>query len=201
MFIKYLLVGWGLVLIQFVAAYFDGWLTQSQLQQRDIKGGALVEILAVWADVIIICPVVAYLFSGYCSVLTSKTGLVFLGIIVICCVALGRMFSAKATSGVPDAWNHYGTTTIAGYGHGVFAIVCAWALVTFYLTTPSGTPLFHRDLVWISAVMTPFFYLGIARTTEGWSMDGLAWINTIAGPVIVWTVALIRIYVIDPNRH
>jgi hypothetical protein len=44
----------------------------------------------------------------------------------------------------------------------------------------------------MSIPLTPFFYLGVKKFSPYWKMDKAAWIQTIGGPVVIWTVTFFR---------
>lgn len=166
-------IGIALVVIQGISSWFDGYFTQSQMRSRGITNGwAFIEHGGMWADVFVISPILAYAGSKYQLNYFSKWGVVILFVAVVVALAMGVMYERNGMV-IPEAHTHDGMTTFAGWIHGLFAVAAIWTIALAYLslTTP---PMSRADTIAFSLLLTPFFYLGVAKFSERWVFDSFA---------------------------
>ncbi|MDP3956845.1 MAG: hypothetical protein Q8P97_02515 [bacterium] len=181
-----------LVVVQGVASYFDGFLTQSQLRSRGIRGWSFMQHGGMWADVFVISPIVAYTVGRYRLEFFSKWGLVILGFSVVLSLAAGYMYQQGGIR-TPEAHTHHGVTTVAGWIHGLFAVAAIWVCGMVYLNLTSP-PMSRTDLVVISVLLTPFFYLGVAKFSEHWVFKPQDKVQVAVSIAAVWVVTGIRLW-------
>jgi hypothetical protein len=85
-----LFVGIVLVVIQGACAYFDGYLTQAQMHAQGVLNGySFMEHGGMWADVLVISPLVAYIATKYELKYTAWYSLLIFAIAVIATIAAG----------------------------------------------------------------------------------------------------------------
>ncbi len=185
-------VGIILVLIQGFASWFDGYLTQDQMVSRGIIGWSFMEHGGMWADVLVISPFVAYLVSRYQFPYVSNRGIMLLAIAIALSLIMGHMYQ-KGGMLIPEAHTHHGTTTIAGWIHGVFAVAAIWIFAMVYLPGMATPPVSKVDLLVISIMLTPFFYLGVAKFNPRWTFSVTAKLQVLAEIILIWVVAALRI--------
>jgi hypothetical protein len=99
---------------------------------------------------------------------------------------------AKGGIATPEAHTHDGYTTVAGWIHGLFAGIGVWVLLMFFLT-PTSPPATARDILIVSAILTPFFFLGVTKFSRKWKF--VNWVRwQVAGEIaLVWIAAWVRI--------
>ena len=188
-----LVLGVALVIIQGVSSWFDGYFTQAQMRSRGITNGwAFIEHGGMWADVFVISPIVAYAVSNYKLDYFSKWGLLILAIAVVVSLAMGYMYQKNGVA-TPEAHTHDGITTFAGWIHGLFAVAAIWivAMVFLNLTTPSVS---RTDIIVFSLLLTPFFYLGVAKFSERWTFDPNAKWQVAIEIVGLWLLTGVRFW-------
>ncbi len=185
-----LAVGFALVFAQGVASYFDGYATQAQMRSRGYHGTSFMEHGGMWADVFIISPLVAYAMSKYQFEYTSTRAIIALF------ASLGLTFAAlevyrRVGIKLPEAHTHDGYTPIQGWIHALFAWAVIWFGIQIYLGWTA--PVISRaDLIGFAMLLTPFFYLGVAKFNEHWVFDtGARW-QVAVGTIGIWVVTFIR---------
>ena len=181
-----LVVGIGFVALQGVCAYIDGYFTREQmLRLHELKkGNSFLQHGGMWSDVFVISPLVAYI--------TSKDHLDYLSLRseIFLLVTMGFWWMAAKyfrSLPLPEAHNHNGQTTLAGWIHLGFGVVVMWMLSMFYFSHPP-----MHDLVVVSSFLTPFFFLGIYKIDKDWRWNPVAVWVVIGGPTAVWSVVLWR---------
>jgi hypothetical protein len=55
------------------------------------------------------------------------------------------------------------------------------------------------DLLSVSMVLTPFFFIGVLKFNSHWRFDRVAEVQTIGGPILLWLVTAMRIWFM--HRH
>ena len=185
--------GIALVVVQGIASWFDGFLTQAQMRSRGITNGySFVEHGGMWADVFVISPMVAYAASKYQLHYFSQSGLAILFAALVVAVVMGYLYRKGALT-APEAYTHDDKTTLAGWLHGLYAVAAIWICALFYLNlaTPGVSP---KDIIVFSLILTPFFYLGVAKFNERWTFDAFAKRQVTIGTIAVWLVAALRLW-------
>lgn len=188
----FLLLGIALILAQGICAYFDGYLTQSQLYARGIMNGySFIEHGGIWADVFIISPSVAYIIGRYKPPYGSIRSMLVLGVASIVIILAGYVYTQMAIYH-PEALTHDNYTTPAGWLHGLFALAAAWILALFYLglTRP---PASTRDIMAISVTLTPFCFLSVVKFSNKWEFSTLAQWQVALEIFGLWIVTWIRL--------
>jgi hypothetical protein len=146
----------------------------------------------MWADVFVISPIVAYVVSKYQIDYFSKWGLVVLAFAIV--ISLAALYAyQKGGITTPEAHTHDDTTTIAGWIHAVFAVAAIWICAMVYLNLTT-TPMSQRDIIVVSVLLTPFFFLGIAKFSERWVFSSTAKWQVAIEVVVLWAIAGIRIW-------
>jgi hypothetical protein len=192
MFWFVLLAGIALVIVQGILSYFDGYLTQAQMQAHGVTNGySFMEHGGMWADVFVISPMVAYLTTKYRFGYTAWWSWLILGIALAITIGSAPIYN-KIGLMFPVAHSHDGHTTAAGYIHGVFAVAVLWIAGMFYFT-PTDPPASAHDLIGISALLTPFFFLGIVDFNSRWIFLKGAKIQLAVSILILWIMTGIRL--------
>lgn len=194
-----------LIILQGIFAYIDGYLTRGQMIMRHgysaYSGYSLTEHGGMWADVFIISPLVAHITGTYRFAYMSWWSILILigAVTITICAGYGYR---QASVQNPEAHCHNGKTTMAGWIHGIFAAPTIWILVLFYFT-PASPQVSKNDLVTASTLLTPFFFMGVVKWNRWWFLNfgngnfGIDQFQTFAGPMIVWTVTILRLWLID----
>src|SRR5262245_36825061 len=134
-----LALGLATVAAQGIASWFDGYLTQAQMQAQGVTNGwSFLEHGGMWADALIISPILAYILAKYTlRYMTSEGAAIFVAAL-LATMALGYLYQQSGLH-TPEAHTHDGKTTLAGILHGVFATFAIWtfALVYLKLSTPA----------------------------------------------------------------
>jgi hypothetical protein len=190
-FLLILGIGIALVVVQGISSWFDGYLTPAQLRSRGIVGWSFMQHGGMWSDVFIISPVVAYIVSKYNLEYTSWRGILMLlgmAAFVLLCIEFWR----RGGIATPEAHTHDGKTTLTGWVHGFFFLAAFWTCAQLYLnlTEPLAT---KWDIVFISILLTPFFYLGAAKFSHRWVFDATA--KWIVGTevIVLWGLTALRL--------
>lgn len=187
-----LVVGVALVVLQGILSWFDGYLTQAQMRSHGVfNGWSLMEHGGMWADVFIISPLVAYAASKYTFEYISWRSTITLTASVFVVLMAMQMYQRGGIT-TPEAHTHSGVTPLQGWVHGMFAVAVIWVGVQVYLgwTTPVVS---KGDLIIFAVLLTPFFYLGVAKFSERWLFDtGARW-QVAVGTIGIWVVTLVRL--------
>ena len=191
-FFGILAVGIALVVVQGIASWLDGWLTQTQISARGIANGwSLMEHGGVWADAFIMSPILAYVASKYQLEYYSRKGRAMLTVAILISLSAGYAYHQVGTT-MPEAHTHYGVTTLAGWIHGLFAVAAIWVCGMAYLgmTSPRVS---RSDLVAISLILTPFFYLGVKKFSDRWVLTTEAKWQIALEIILLWAITFIRL--------
>lgn len=175
----------ALVLAQGVAAWFDGYLTQAQLRSRGITdASSLLEHGGVWADALLLVPLLAYLTSKYKPQYAGPKGVAVFIAVSVAVVIAGRSYQ-RAGFEMPEAHAHDGQTTAAGILHAVFAILAMWTLGLLYLRD-SQPILNNHDLILTSTVLTSLFFLGVVKFNDRWLFTPAAKWQVAVEVILLW---------------
>jgi hypothetical protein len=172
-----LLVGIALVLIQGLAAWMDGYFTQDQIKRVHgiTSAYSFVQHGGMWSDVFIITPIVAYISSKYeLEYTTWRAIILLLAAVVLVYLAMEFVYKPAGIK-MPEAHTHDGRTPLTGWVHALYAVAAIWVCVEVYLgwTTPVVS---STDIIVVSLLLTPFFYLGVAKFSNQWVFDtGAKW--------------------------
>lgn len=175
-----------LVIVQGECSNYDGYFTRSQMlwEHQLEKGNSFLQHGGMWSDVFVITPLVAYITGLNHLPYRSPWSLTFLGVDLAFWWIASRYFKSLP---LPEAHNHDGRITVAGWIHLGFAVIAMWILALFYFSHPP-----MRELVVVSIILTPFFFLGIWKIDKDWRWNPVAVWVTIGGPVLVWSVVVWR---------
>lgn len=192
LFVDVLLAGEILVILQAILAFLDGYFTQANMQQQGIMNGySFIEHGGMWADVFIVSPGTAYLVAKYHFAYTAWWSWTILAVGIGFAAMAGSMYNEFALKH-PTPHSHNGKTTTVGWIHAAYAIPVIWIGGMFYLT-PTSPAISPYDLIATSAVLTPFFVLGILDFNQNWEFLPEAkeqlWIEIPA----IWIVTGIRL--------
>lgn len=190
-FLLVLAGGFALIALQWVAAYLDCFLTKKDLLSRRVEGWSLTSHGGMWADIFIISLMVAYVVSNYEFLYFSKWGLLVLTATILIWLVLGHIYQEMGKS-TPEAYTHDGKTTLAGWIHLLFAVIATWILAMVYLglTVPKVS---YVDLLGISTVLTPFFYLGVKKFDRRWVFTPEAKKQVAISIAAIWGLTLLKI--------
>ena len=182
------------IVLQGIAAWLDGYLTQAQMQSHGIMNGwSFMEHCGIWMDVIIISPAVAYFVSNHQFAYTSKWGMVAFVATLASWLVLIYLYQqgGKIT---PEAHTHYGTTTVAGWIYFVYAVLTTWVLVMAFISGLATPAVSKLELSILAIALMPFFYYGVVKFSDRWTWSPLARYQVIVEILFVWTVTLFRVW-------
>ena len=186
--------GLGLVAAQGAASWLDGRWSQAQLRSLGVTNSySFWEHGGMWMDVFIITPFVACAVSKYeldYSSWQGEAALLISGAVTLVLIELYR----RGGMVMGDHCTHDGRTTLAGWIHGLFAFGAIWVCAEIYLglTTPVVS---KQDVILFSALLSPFFYLGVAKFSERWVFGVAEKLQVIGGIALVWMIAAFHIWV------
>jgi hypothetical protein len=181
-----------MITLQFIYAWQDHYATQRQLRTQGITNAySLLQHGGWWSDIFLVTPVIAYLTDKYRFAYTSWYSILTFVIVAAFTMQAGHIYN-KIGRAIPVPYSHDGKTPPAGWVHGIFAVAALWIMVMFYLT-PIAPPASTHDLIMISALFTPFFFLGLYDFSRRWIFYRGAKIQFIVEVAILWTVTLIRL--------
>lgn len=182
-----------LVVVQGVSSWFDGYLTQAQMHSSRIRNGwSFMEHGGIWADMFVISPIAAYAVSRYQLAYFSRPGLVILAASVVLSLAAGYMYQQGGIT-TPEAHTHHGVTTVAGWIHSLFVVAAIWVCGMVYLNLTSP-PMSKPDIIVISVLLTPFFFLGVAKFSDRWMFSTRAKWQVAIEIVGLWAVTGVRLW-------
>jgi len=191
-FLVVLLIGLGLVVIQGVLAWGDGFLSKEQI--KAIYGldraYSFLQHGGMWADVLIVVPIVAWIISRYDVSYLSKPGLITLGVILAVVIVAGVFFRNAAEAGIPEAHTRGGKTTPAGIVHGVFALGMAWTMLLYYFG--GVEPRAGADMLVISSALTIWALMGVMKFNPIWAWDKTAITIVLIEIGLIWAVTVFR---------
>lgn len=183
-FVCVLSAGIGLVCLGGWCSWLDGYFTRAQMLRVHgiTKGYSFLQHGGMWCDLFAISLVVAYVAStSHLPYFSGPSGKYFAGAVGFWLFAALYFQSLK----LPEAHNHYGHTTAAGWIHLGFAVVATWILALFYLSHPVRSHVF-----WVSVILTLFFPLGMMKFDRDWHWNPFAAVVAIGGPITVWSIYL-----------
>lgn len=191
----------GLILIGFqvLLAALDGYWLQIQVRRRGVNGYSLMEHGGFWGDIFIVIPIVAYITSRYHPAYLSWYSAVIFALASGIIGAAGYGYAKKGEEKMPevmlpDSYVHDGRMTDAGWVHLLFAAVTLYILLMFYFT-PLRPKAARHDILGISLLLTPFFFLGICKFTRRWKLSPLAQIQVTIQLVVLWAITGYRLII------
>ena len=144
-----------------------------------------------WCDVFLVTPIAAYVAKNYqLAYLSWWSFLIFAAVVAF--VMIAGYFYVKIGDAIPVPYAHDGKTPLAGWVHGIFAVAALWIIGMFYLTPIKPLPSV-RDLIVISSLFTPFFFLGIYDFSRRWVFHRGAKIQFAVELAVLWIVTVVRI--------
>ena len=192
MYFKILFLGWFLIIIQGVTSYYDGYLYQTQMNSLGIYGWAFVEHSGMWADFIIVSPVVAFIMSRYSLPYFSKRGLIMLVFTTVLIVFAGYQYQQMSFV-AHGADIHDGYVTVAGWIHSLYAIVTMWVIGLFFIS-PFDVKTRMNHLVVIASLLTIWAILGVVKFNPEWMWSKVSIIQVAVEICLIWTVTGARIW-------
>ncbi|MGI8570223.1 MAG: hypothetical protein ACR2KT_14810, partial [Methylocella sp.] len=136
-----------LVVAQAISAYFDHFLTVSQMQQRGINHGLpFVWHFGMWGDLLIVSPLAAYLIGRF----FRHWRLRWMVLSLACGFVAASLLSwAYTLSSIPEAHVQNHNLTAAGAGHLLYMALALSVFIQFFLFTP-GVP---TGLLWLVSLL------------------------------------------------
>lgn len=176
----------GVVGIQALLAWADGWLTQSQLQSSGITNGyALMEHGGWLADLLLISPLGAYIIASYRLPCLSWQGVLIFAGALAAGLVLGRMWQEFGKT-YPEAYTHGGITTPAGVIHLAYLVGLVWIIGMYYFAPTN--PHHGYDMFVVATGITVLSVLGLWKFSPAWHF-GLNELGQSAGlSALVWLV-------------
>lgn len=187
-----LCVGILIVALQGICSWIDRHFSQRQLDEDgNTKDYSFLQHGGMWSDVFDISPIVAFVVSAYTLDLKSWLGIgTFVGSFAFTLAALE--FYRRMGTVAGDHCTHDGRTKPAGWIHGAFFWIGIWVCLEVYLglTTPVVS---KQHLVIISILLTPFFYLGVAKFTPRWKFSTQDKWQVGILTAAIWVITVIRL--------
>lgn len=177
-----------MVVLQGVAAWNDGFFTQRQLHKRGVLDGeSFLSHGGMWADIIIISPLVTYILVDHKIILNTSSLLLFSFSIFVSGV-LGYVYYIKGVT-IPHPHAHDGKTTLAGWIHNVFTVSALFVLLLPY--TGFISPLFTAsEFLWMAIALTVFFVFGIVKFDTHWRVQKFEVVQVVAEIFVLWLITL-----------
>ena len=193
MFFIILIIGITLVFLQGFFSFRDGYLTQMQMHKNGVYGGySFMEHGGMWADVFIISPIIAYLTSNYSFNYTALSSIIIFSVVFIITLVAGKAYSKKATT-VPEAHVHNGEATIAGWIHGIYALIGLYYIITFYFTDNFSPRAGNVSIIIIAMFLCVFFPLGVMKFNKRWEFSKSDKIQLLIEYIILGAITVIKL--------
>ncbi|HEX8946766.1 MAG TPA: hypothetical protein VF829_00935 [Candidatus Paceibacterota bacterium] len=116
--------GWFLIWAQATAAWLDGFLTSTQMCAWGVRRGfSFMQHGGMWADFLLVSPLVAWLVAHHVYPWSSPTSMGILAVSVVLWSGLVLFLFIPMGAQMPEAHAHGGQVTAAGWIHLVYAIL------------------------------------------------------------------------------
>jgi hypothetical protein len=99
---------------------------------------------------------------------------------------MGVMY-AKGGRLIPEAHTHDGKTTIAGWIHGIYAVLGLWFILIFYFGRLSPQ-IAKEDFIFMAIMLTFFFPLGIIKFSSQWKFEKFAKWQVTIEIILLWAI-------------
>ncbi len=184
-----------LLLVQATAAFFDGYAFPSQLKARGVtRGYAFIQHGGMWADLLLLIPLVSYLVSSHSFAYTSVGSIILLALSFLFWVVLTFFFYVHVGERVPGAHAHDGHVTVAGVAHIIFASLVTWILAMVYLPGLTNPAVSSRVIIIVFGVLTLWAYLGVRGLSKNWRESHVDEWQIDTEIVFIWLLALLHIF-------
>ncbi|MBI2610024.1 hypothetical protein HYW53_02500 [Candidatus Giovannonibacteria bacterium] len=187
----WLLVGYGLIILQGVMSARDRYFSKRQIE---IWGGNAYSFLqhgGIWSDLIIMTPLVTYLLKKHDFPLLSQSGSLAIIISTAVVLTFGKMYRENGKK-FPEAHTHDGKTTGAGILHGIYSVIVLWIFLKFYFGEISPSPTV-KELFGVAVLLSIHIPLGIIKFTHKWKLTLTAIWQIGSVWILIWVVTGIRI--------
>ena len=192
LFVIVLSLGICFVLAQAIAAWHDGFFTRAQLHTRgSAHGWSFLEHGGMWADTLIVSPVVAYIVATHNFIYDWRSAFV-LGVFICIASILGYLYVVSGRA-IPQPHAHDNKTTFAGWVHNVYTVLAMWTVAMLYsnLVTPKMSA---TEAVILSTLLTLFFILGVVKFSRRWRISTGEVLQVASEVVILWVVTISYIH-------
>ena len=191
-----LALGEFIVALQGIAAVLDGFLTRAQMLwvHNTVKGYSFMEHGGMWADAFIVTPLLAYLMSNYNFAYSSTGSVAFLVAAFALWALLAAKMYAPLGAAMPEAHAHDGYVTVAGWIHVLYAAVATWIIALAYLPGMAEPQVSSADIIIVSAALSFWTYLGVAKFSGYWTFDTFAKIQVGGEIALIWCLAAWRLW-------
>ena len=188
----FLVLGEFVVGLQGIAAGLDGFLTRTQmLRVHNIaKGYSFMEHGGMWADMLIVTPLIAYLVSNYRFAHDSPGSVALLAVAGGLWTLLAIMIYAPMGAVMPEAHTHDGYVPVAGQIHVLYAVVATWIIGMVYIPGMIEPQVSNTDIVIVSVMLSFWTYLGVAKFSNYWTFDTPAKVQVGGEVALIWGLAL-----------
>lgn len=171
LFILVMIVGEVLVFLQAVASSRDGYFSERQMFQQGTRGYSFLQHGGMWADFLIITPLIAYLVGKYNFSYLSTWSLGIIYVSFVLWLSLAIFLYAPMGKNSPEAHTHDGKTTVAGGIHIVYATLASWIIAMVYIPNMSEPHLLGRDIIITSGALIPWIFVGVMKFTPQWRFN------------------------------
>lgn len=195
-FLTVLALGEIVVVLQCIASVFDGFLTRAQMLwvHNSAKGYSFMEHGGMWADALIVTPLLAYLMASYKFAYASTGSMTFLGAVSALWILLATKVYAPAGAEMPEAHAHDGYVTVAGWLHVLYAAVATWIVALVYVPNMAEPPISSTDVIITSVALSFWAYFGVAKFSNYWVFDTSAKIQVGSELALIWSLTAWRLW-------
>jgi len=192
-FFTILIIGVFLVVAQGIASYKDLCFTQKQMKwwkSNSVKYSFL-QHGGMWVDFFLVSPAIAFIVSTYDLHYLSLWSIIILISVIVVTIKGIVKYELRGIY-IPEAHTYNGKTTVAGWIHGIYAILAMWVFILF-LVTPITPVASSRHLLWVALILTFVFYLGVIKFNHMWRWSREDAIEATSLTISVWLIAITRV--------
>ncbi|VAW31912.1 hypothetical protein MNBD_CPR01-145 [hydrothermal vent metagenome] len=190
------IVGYELILLQYVSAFVDGFATHEQMKRvhKITRGYSFMEHGGVWTDAVFITPWLIYLVGKYDFIYTSATSILVLTASFVVWTALAFLAYAPEGLIMPEAHAHNGYITAAGYFHIVYAGLSSWIMAMMYLGMMTNKLAGRYDIAITSSILSLLAFFGVVKFSKHWEMTKAVRIQIIAEIAVIWITTVLWLW-------
>lgn len=177
------------VILQAVAAWFDGYAHPAHLQQRGVDHGwSFLEHGGMWADILIISPLCAYVLTAH-TLVVGGYALVLVAVSIGAAALLGYVYHVTGRT-IPQLHAHNDHTTIAGWLHNLYTVLALFVILMFYakqlIPVPSAP-----EAWWVAVSLTIFSIVGMTKFSLRWRIMRYELIQVVIEIALVWAITYV----------
>ena len=184
---------WGLIALQGLTSYCNGYFRPEQMISRGINNGySFLEHAGMWADFFIVSPLVSYVMWKYKDIPYLSVR----GMWILVAILVGWMFAVyqyqQISITTPEAHAHYGQTTLAGWIHLLYAVFTMWVIVLVYIS-PLNMRIPRWELILGALLLCVWADLGVKKFNPSWEMNKNTGNQVAIEFILIWLATFGRI--------